>query len=163
MVKLSLLTLLLSLRLQGAVASAPKSTLLLDTMTSMGHYAASLKSDDEPARWHSVTIGANLGYAGGPAATKAAIHRAATEGVITQLRAFEPWPAGSIDPGRWTPARAPEVAAGFIADILSAHPQVDLLVSLSNYPYATPADLGTDPGKHLLRAIHMSSNFATYP
>lgn len=129
---------------------------------SNGHPRARIKVDDSdiaiPTRWHEVTIGANLGYAGGPAATKAAIHQAASEGVITHLRAFEPWQAGSIDPGRWAPDTAPAVAAGWIADILSAHPKVTLLVSLSNYPYKTPADLATDPGKYLQAWPNSSSD-----
>ena len=48
-----------------------------------GH-ARGAKTDDVLTRWHEVAIGANLGYTGGPAATKAAIHQAASEGVITQ-------------------------------------------------------------------------------
>ena len=128
---------------EGRIYSKP-----MHKYVAAGH-AIAKTDDDQHMRWHEVEIGANLGYAGGPAATKAAIHQAASEGVITKLRAFEPWPAGSADPGRWAPATAPEVGAGWIADILSAHPDVKLLVSLSNYPYQTPADLATDPGKYL--------------
>jgi hypothetical protein len=114
---------------------------------------ATLKGDDATSpdpRWHDLEFGANIGYAGGPAATTAVIRRAASEGTITQLRAFEPWPAGSAGaPHRWAPSRAPEVAAGWMAAILNVHPAVSLLMSLSNYPYRTPADLGADPAKYL--------------
>jgi hypothetical protein len=101
-------------------------------------------------RWHTLEFGANIGYMGGPCVSAATIRQAASEGVITKLRAFEPWPAGSgQQPGRWSPATAAATSNGWLGDVLSAHPQVDLLVSLSNYPFMLPANFTADPAEYL--------------
>eukprot|EP01048_Picozoa_sp_COSAG05_P032617 COSAG05_NODE_12600_length_462_cov_0.567493_1_plen_87_part_10 len=68
--------------------------------------APSSAASPAPARWHKIQFGANIGYLGGPCATVATIRQAASEGVITKLRAFEPWPAGGGQPGRWSPDTA---------------------------------------------------------
>jgi hypothetical protein len=89
-------------------------------------------------RWHTLEFGANLGYMGDPCASPEIIKQAAADGVITRLRAMDPFPAGSE--GTWTPATAPATGSGWIQRILSAHPSTSLLVSLSSYPYRLPAD-----------------------
>lgn len=107
-------------------------------------------ADAAAPRWHTLEFGANIGYMGGPCASTTTIRRAASEGVITKLRAFEPWPAGSgQQPGRWSPATAAATSADWLGDVLSAHPQVDLLVSLSNYPFMLPVNFTADPAKYV--------------
>ena len=102
-----------------------------------------------PMRWHMLEFGANIGYLGGPCATAATLRQAASERVITKVRTFEPWPAGSGQPGRWSPDTAAATTAGWIRDILAAHPDIDLLVSLSNYPFMLPTNFTTDPAVYL--------------
>ncbi len=89
-------------------------------------------------RWHSLEFGANLGYMGDPCASSEIIRQAAADGVITKLRAMDPFPAGRE--GTWTPATAPTMASGWIQKILSAHPSTTLLISLNTYPYRLPLD-----------------------
>lgn len=89
-------------------------------------------------RWHNLEFGANLGYMGDPCASRDIIGQAAADGVITRLRAMDPFPAGQK--GVWTPAAAPNMASGWIQEILSAHPSTRLLISLNTYPYKLPLD-----------------------
>ena len=93
-------------------------------------------------RWHTLEFGANLGYMGDPCASRTIIEQAAAEGVITLLRAMDPFPAGSL--GTWTPATAPAMSTHWIQNILSAHPSTSLLVSLNSYPYKLPSDFAVN-------------------
>jgi hypothetical protein len=101
----------------------------------------------EMPRWHTLEFGANIGYLGDPSASATTIRTAAAEGVITKLRAFEPWPAGQNS--RWSPATAAARWAGWLVDVLNADAHVELLVSLSNYPFMLPANFTTDPAAFL--------------
>ena len=119
-------------------------------------------------RWHTLEFGANLGYMGDPCASPEIIKQAAADGVITRLRAMDPFPAGSE--GTWTPATAPATGSGWIHKILSAHPSTSLLVSLSSYPYKLPADFAARYQSYLsdidwqdiLRGMPASFNYSEY-
>ena len=102
-----------------------------------------------PTRWHKLEFGANIGYLGGPCSTVATMRQAASEGVITKLRAFEPWPAGTGQPGRWSPDTAAATTAEWLGNVLAAHPDINLLVSMSNYPFMLPANFTADPVRYL--------------
>ena len=139
--------LLLLASVVGGASKGPSSASSSDDRAT-----APARTEDAPptinrSRWHDLEIGANLGYMGGPCASPAIIRQAAADGVITRLRAMDPFPSGGG--GTWTSASAPATGSGWMQEILAAHPATTLLVSLNNYPYRMPADFGADYQKYL--------------
>jgi hypothetical protein len=111
-------------------------------------------------RWHSLEFGANLGYMGDPCASNDIIRQAAADGVITKLRAMDPFPAGYS--GNWTPATAPAISSGWIQKILNAHPTTSMLISLNTYPYRLPSDFGARY-QHYLPTVDWKAIFSRMP
>ena len=115
--------------------------------------SVSVRGADQP---HRIRLGFNFGYMTSSVYYSKALQRVGSDGLFTTARAYEPFAVhGPEHVNQRTLTRTAAALATYTYGNLtlrmdeSKKASAQLLLSLSNYPYAIPPDLATDPGKYL--------------